>query len=301
MSGLVEAMREHIAYIVLSENRPFCFRDFMCFEVDGIEHKMSHGYFRNIISKLRKSGEVEFAYSSGTSFYTLKGHRFCKPMTPDHMGVNSRKSNSFVKMIQDLPVDENGVHDIRLRFHVKGIWEFLSTFRPELPINGISKDIRIPTWTIEGRLTRVTVHRTDTVSVVVACSLSPLAADVGGVISLSNALTRVEERLTTLLMEDGIAAGSDGRNLKIPDHASWIVTMWHFGADASVEYAGEKFSITWSVGQDVLVRAYSKEVKDNGKTWIRLERQEYPDKTLFEAIEEKLDSGGLSQARLGSI
>jgi hypothetical protein len=303
MSGLVEATWEHMASIVLSEKRPFTYRDFLCFEVNGVEHKMSHGYFRNIISKLRKPGEVELAYNSGTAFYTLNGHRFCKPMTPDHMGVNSRKSDSLLKMIQDLPIEGNAVHDIRLMFKVKGIWGFLSIHRPGLSINGFSKDIRIPTWNIDGRLIRVTIHRTDTVSVVVACSSAPVAADVGGVISLSNALTRVEERLASILMGDDTIAGSDcgivcGVNnntrshLKIPDHACWIVTMWHFGADASAEYAGEKFSTTWGVGQNILVRAYSKIEKGSGKTRIRLERQEYPDKRLFEAIEEKLNAGG---------
>jgi hypothetical protein len=38
--------------------------------------------------------------------------------------------------------------------------------------------------------------------------------------------------------------------------------MWHFGADALIEYTGEKFSCTWEVGNNALVRVYSKE---NGK------------------------------------
>jgi hypothetical protein len=66
--------------------------------------------------------------------------------------------------------------------------------------------------------------------------------------------------------------------------------MWHFGADASVEYSGERFSVTWEVAENVLVRAYSKVMKDN-RMRIRLERQEYPKVTLADIIEQKLSGG----------
>jgi hypothetical protein len=73
----------------------------------------------------------------------------------------------------------------------------------------------------------------------------------------------------------------------IPPFSGWTVTMWHFGADALTEYSGEKFSVTWETAEDVLIRAYSKVMKDN-KTRIRLERQEYPKTTLAGIIEQKL-------------
>jgi hypothetical protein len=69
----------------------------------------------------------------------------------------------------------------------------------------------------------------------------------------------------------------------------WIVTMWHFGVDGVTEYTGEKFSCTWEVGQNALIRAYTKDFR-NGNTRIRLERQECPRKSLACAIEEKLYS-----------
>jgi hypothetical protein len=85
----------------------------------------------------------------------------------------------------------------------------------------------------------------------------------------------------------------------IPEHKDWIVTMWHFGMDASVEYTGERFSATWEIGQNALVRAYSKEIvnvqgrmmSSRHKNVIRLESQEYHHKTLQDAIQEKL--GGI--------
>ncbi|HEY7081577.1 MAG TPA: hypothetical protein VH500_17940 [Nitrososphaeraceae archaeon] len=44
-------------------------------------------------------------------------------------------------------------------------------------------------------MTKLTaIHHTDTVSVIVACSINAVAADIKGLVRFSNALTRVEER-----------------------------------------------------------------------------------------------------------
>jgi hypothetical protein len=42
---------------------------------------------------------------------------------------------------------------------------------------------------------KTTIHHADSVSVIVACSLNPVAADIKGLVRLSNAWTHVEERL----------------------------------------------------------------------------------------------------------
>jgi hypothetical protein len=99
------------------------------------------------------------------------------------------------------------------------------------------------------------IHKTDTVSVTIACSYAPVAIDINGLIRLSNAFTRVEARLSTLVNEHGYEKGVTA--LPIPEHNNWIATMWHFGADALIEYTGEKFSYTWGVGNNALVRVYS--------------------------------------------
>jgi hypothetical protein len=82
-------------------------------------------------------------------------------------------------------------------------------------------------------------------------------------------------------------AGQDRNTFKIPDHKGWIVKMWHFGSDASIEYSGPRFEVSYGIGQEALIRNYSKQMKDR-KTRIRLERQEYPNVPLADAIEEKL-------------
>jgi hypothetical protein len=63
--------------------------------------------------------------------------------------------------------------------------------------------------------------------------------------------------------------------------------MWHFGRDGLLEYTGEKFSITVGKAQHILTRLYSKDYGSH--TRIRDETQEYPNKTVFDAIEEKLN------------
>src|SRR4030095_11847153 len=108
MTSLDDAMEEYMAYIVLSERRPFCYRDFLKFEVNGKEYDMAHGTFRNKISKLKKRGRVELSYYSSCAFYSLEGYKFGKPMTTDHAVV---QNNPLYKMFRDLPFDKQSIHD----------------------------------------------------------------------------------------------------------------------------------------------------------------------------------------------
>ena len=56
MSRLLGAMKLKIREIVLVEERPFTSADFREFEIAGQKHHMTDGTFRNLISKLKKSG-----------------------------------------------------------------------------------------------------------------------------------------------------------------------------------------------------------------------------------------------------
>ena len=275
---------QRIKEIVSNEHRPVSLLDFLpSFEIEGKQFQVKYGTLRNILSRLRRTGQIQIDYKTKQTFYTLPGTRFGrrKMMTPYHTGVSTSTSNdSIYRLIQNLPIGKNALHDIHLRFNVKGIWPVLSmTFN----INSVSKDVRLPVWEIRDLSLKTVVHRTNTVSIVVAGSYHPIAVDFNGIIRLSNALTSVEERLSELIQ---IPGKQDGR--LVPDHMEWIVTMWHFGIDGLTEYTGEKFSCTWEVGQNALIRAYTKDFK-NGKTYIRLEKQEYPRKSLAYAIEEKLN------------
>ena len=281
MSRLNDAMSKHMTYIVLLENRPFSYRDFLHFQLDGIEYAMTHGTFRNKISKLIKDGIVELSYYSTCAFYTLKGHKFGKSVTHNHTLVHN---DPLYKMLQDIPFEKQSIHDIRLRLKVPNIWQIFA-INPNFHRNKRSEDIVIPTWNKDSALIRIIIHKTDTVSVTIGCSLQPIPLDANGIINFFNLLVRVEEKLQSILDNSGLV-NDDKKYISIPEYRQWIVTMWHFGRDASVEYTGERFCISVEKLQHVLTRIYVKDF--NGKNRIRIERQEYPKKTLIDAIEEKL-------------
>jgi hypothetical protein len=83
------AMQKRIKEIVILEERPFSFIDLKVFEVDGTRYELKHGTIRNCVSKLVKSGEIEFAYNSGIEFYTLPGRSFTKQVIAYHMEKSS--------------------------------------------------------------------------------------------------------------------------------------------------------------------------------------------------------------------
>jgi hypothetical protein len=119
--------------------------------------------------------------------------------------------DSISRLIYNLPVETPAVHDIRLKFQVQGVWAKLSSIQPEIPVNHRSKDICIPTWKIGPLLVRTTVHKSDTVSVIVACSLAPVTVNFNGLTELSNALVRVQERLNVILNEVNYCSSDQSR------------------------------------------------------------------------------------------
>ena len=192
---------KRIKEIVSNEHRPVSFLDFRpSFEIEGKEYYVKHGTLRNILSSLRRKRQIQIDYKTKQTFYTLPGTTFgrSKMMTPYHAGVPSSSvdNDSIYRLIQNLPLGRNALHDIHLRFNVKDIWPVLST---TFKIDSVSKDIRLPEWEIRDLSVKTTVHRTDTVSVVVGGSYHPIAVDFNGIIRLSNALTSVGERLSNLI------------------------------------------------------------------------------------------------------
>jgi hypothetical protein len=159
-------------------------------------------------------------------------------------------------------------------------------------MNQNSKDILVIKEEINQLNIRVTVHHSDTISVVIGCAYCPVAVDIAGVIRLSNALTLIHDRLQRLVNEakncDANCNDNSGPLIIIPNQMTWIVTMWHFGVDSSIEYTGERFSASWKVAQNAVIAIYSKQWKD-GKCRIRGERKESPGKPLDEALDEKLN------------
>ena len=205
-------------------------------------------------------------------------------MTDNHTVVPQLSSVSF---IDNLPSETHSVHDIRLRFKTKGIWSTIRGIHTELIPNEVSKDISLLPIRMHNMEAKTVVHHSDTVSVIVSCSMKPVVVDHEGLICLSNLLTSVEERLLASVTGCPHTISSL-QQIHIPNHNSWIVTMWHFGTDSLSECAGEKFEMTWEDGEHSLLRIYTKDMKESNGIRIRRERQEYPGVRLDIAIQEKL-------------
>ena len=274
MSSLDDAMQERMAYIVFHENRPFSYSDFL----DIMKHKT----FRNKILELKKKEIVELDYNSGIAFYTLKGYRRGKAGTRHHTGVTISHKDPVYQMIKNLPMDKQSIHDIRLKFEAPNIYETFSVNTP-FDKDDINKDIRLPYWNTNNAIMQVRIHKTNTVSVIVACAREPFPLDYNGIIRFFTTLATTEGLLIGLTLK----VNHDKFNHSIQHYGNWIITMWHFGRDALVTYKGKKYEITVENAQHMITRIYP---KDFGKCRkIRLERQEYPKKTVFDAIDEKLN------------
>jgi hypothetical protein len=151
-------------------------------------------------------------------------------MTDNHTVVSLVSSRSSVSFINSLPTDKHALHDIRYRFKINNLWTIIANNHPGLRPNDVSRDISLDPIVTHDLTIKVTVHHRDTASIIVACSLNPVAADITGLVRLSNVLTRVEERLLRY-----IECAPLSLSLSIPDHNSWTVTMWHFGSDSYKE------------------------------------------------------------------
>ncbi|MFZ0895063.1 MAG: hypothetical protein WAZ77_11215 [Candidatus Nitrosopolaris sp.] len=216
LTELEVVMKKHMEFIISNEHRTFSYLDFMHFEVGGREYTMTHGTFRNRISKLREQGIVELAYNSGIAFYTLKGVHFGKTaacsMTPNHIRVLLRhvhrvpniKKHPLYKCIKHHPFDKAAVHDLHLKFIAAGLWSILSCHSDNnntstLQIEPFSKDIHLQKRVLNDLEIQVAIHRTDTVTVVIGCSSAPIIVDVYGVIRLSEALAKIEDELNSII------------------------------------------------------------------------------------------------------
>ena len=288
MNEFDNAIKKHMEFITYEEHRPFTYIDFLEFEMNGKKYKVAYGTFRNKISDIFKD-EVEVLYYSPTAYYTLKGSTFPDSVTGthtmDHPYNNDTNKYAHIcnhplyKVIKNLALGKKSIHDTRLRLEVPNIWNHLlsKNYDP----NPDNQDIYLFKGEENNIKFSITVHTTDTISVSLGCTYFPIEIDVYGVMRLWNTLAIIEERLRSEVNCD---------TLMIPNHKEWIITMWHFSKDAIPSYSGERFNVEFGIAKEILLRVYTKKW-DNGKTKVRIEKQEYPMKTIEDAIEEKLNQG----------
>ena len=145
--------------------------------------------------------------------------------------------------------------------------------------NPVKKDILFKMFRIDQLTIRVTIHRTDTLSIIIGCSSSLVAVDTDGILRLTNALRTVRESLIKVIVDSGQVLQNS--NLIIPC-IRWLVMVLE--QMLSITYKGKKFHASWKVGQNALLAVYSKKWKRKGKhpeRRIRIELQESPKKPLL--------------------
>lgn len=216
-------------------------------------------------------------------------------------------NNPLYRYIKSIPFGQRSMHDIRLRFEASGIWNKVYTSLSSgvhddydikesnlqmLKIDKRSNDISFSPIIIDNLHINVRIHKTDRVSVIIACSYTPVILDLEGIQRLSNALSLIQGGLTRLVsvIDDNIvdivarkklncldlkerselrAEGGTTSTIEsttsitspIPKFMDWIVNMWHFGVDAVHEYSGEKFNCRWELAQNIVASIYSKDWK----------------------------------------
>ena len=271
MTELDDAMKEHMAYHVYSEHKPFSYKNFLSFEVNGKPYKMTHGTFRNKISKLIQNNEVELYIQSNPNFYTLKGFRFDngKSMTSNHTEViNTQKliRHPISQIIEGTPFGGRAIHDLHLTFKTQGIYNaILNNQELEKEINPHNKGIRFPYTNINNFTIIISVYPTDTCQIVIGCSENPILLNFEGVNRLTTTLCRIEERLSNL---------SNNFSITIPCYKYWIMTLWHIGKDSISEYSGKMFHCEWNLAEQMILRIYSKTIEKKNK--VRIEIQQNP-------------------------
>jgi hypothetical protein len=296
MSEVDAAMLEHMKYIVQIEARTFSYLDFETFKVRDRWYHVAHGTCRNKFSELVRKGVIQFEYNSKVAYYTLKGHHFgtSTKMTSNHMGILpvtdvTHVTNGMTDLfdyIHTIPIDKvAAVHDIHYKFTVPDIYKIMAQHpRYAKLLNPVSKDIVLRPEITDGLKIQSIIHRTDTVTVTIACSSNPVTINDAGVLRASVVLTRAEERLSSKLDECGKTLPGGYEKIPIPDNRTWTVTMWHFGKDGRFEYSKKGYSLTWGYGREVL-RIYTKSLQ--GQQIERRDMQEYPNSPFEVALYEK--------------
>ncbi|HET9807785.1 MAG TPA: hypothetical protein VFP49_12835 [Nitrososphaeraceae archaeon] len=292
MSKLEEAMLKHIQYIVNIEYRPFSFKDLLDFQVDGQTYNPKRGTIRNKLSKFSKEGKIELCYKDVLAFYSLPGKKFGKEklMTDNNKDIiqyhnnkhelyKSIRKHPVYNMIKDIIFGKTMLHDIQLSFHSKGLWKYLSSIDYYRKKTNTKKAIAFGYYPIERYLSiQVMVQHTDTVNVIVGCSNNSIVCDFDGIMRLSEALTRIEERLAAVVNDPNnktFNAEYNPSNIKISNKDDWIITLWHLHRDSYEEYSGEKFQCSWKIAKNLFIHIYSKELRLN-RNIIRVELQENP-------------------------
>jgi hypothetical protein len=193
LSEFEDDMLLNMADLNFREGEPFSYLNFMPFEVSGRQYWPKHGTIRNIFYKFRKEGKIKKYRNSKPVFYQLTESTLDKKtMTHAHMGGLSLISNndSLYTKFKHLPTGNQSIHDIRIRIIVPNIYEAYAV-NTKFRMADHSGDITLPYWNIDNATIQIRIHKTDTVSIILACSREPFPLDVSGIIAFFTTLGQI--------------------------------------------------------------------------------------------------------------
>jgi hypothetical protein len=289
-----QAIIEYILTVAYEERRGVTYVEFGFFEIEGHTYHFSYGHMRNAIAKFNRSGLIlELGVIAGRKHFTVmyppNGVKRGKLMTTDPRGVRLA-NNPLYRVLKDTLMNDPAIHDIHMRFTSRGLWTLMSSDL-RYPTREDNKAIILSKFHEDIRSeVNVVINRNDTVTVSIACSITPYQTNVDDLMRLSTLVGGVEQKLKMNLFE--VAKEHTDLGLPIvPESLSWRVTMLHLGRDGKYSYSGEKFDMTLGDATYGLFHIYAKDF--DRKTKIRLEQCVTPDSSLMEVIRDKLNLGKL--------
>jgi len=241
---------------------PFSYLDFTS--------KINHNYFRQIIHKLKPI--IILKIKGKPKYYQLKGLYLDEKLTEKYtaMPIEQRMFTDFELILSMIKHEPPAIHDIRLDATTCGLYDKLiklgHTPNKKNKIITLSYDQLTPN--IE---TKVNVHTTGTILVILGCTYHPIPYSDDGFITLISHLGSVRTAL-------GVECHS---NFQIEPILNWRFKMFDFNKDGiSYNFPTNDYTIHTVFAH---VRIYKKRMLE-GSTIFRLEKQVLPNTTISEEL-----------------
>jgi hypothetical protein len=274
-----------------SQHRPITIKDFTehNFAIDGIVYsKFTESQFYKCASQLQKLDKIMQLKKTIPAHYfpaIVKTNRrevpssdFLTNYPPQQQEQQSPACTlgaSFaVKFIEETVWGNWGLHNIHLAaFNVKDIYSILKDKGYRL--TNRSHDIQLKPIPFKGLEIKPIIHCTNTLTVSVGCSYSPIIMNSEDVTRLDNALGQTVNALSAT---SGL--------LTIPNPNDWLCTEYHFGRDGENLFRGQPFEIVWKDAKHTYYHVYAKEYNEGYR--LRDERYGYPFSPLEQVLNSKM-------------
>ena len=241
---------------------PFCYYDF--------KDTLKSNHFRQIIHKLKPI--IILKHKGKPTYYQLKGLYLHKKLTEKYTAIpiNQRMFADFEIILSMVKHEPAAIHDIRIEATTSGLYDnlILLGHKPNSHNKIITLHFEGLTPNID---TKVNVHSTGTVLIILGCTYHPISYSDDGFITLFSHLGSVRTVL-------GVECHN---NFQIEPVLNWRFKMFDFNKD-SISYNFPTNDYTVHAVFDH-VRIYKKKMR-KGSTIFRLEKQVLPNTTLSEEL-----------------